>query len=61
MITVINEVKEYTYSGDGNTLIIKSHWNSNDKVILCIDSDEKVFYAKDLIAAIENARNVARY
>ena len=61
MITVINEIKEHNYSDNGCTLIIKSHWNSSDKVVIEIGSNERVFFAKDLLAAIENAKNVARY
>jgi len=61
MITVINEVKDYTFFESGRIIKIKSHWNSSDKVVIQLDSDEYVVFAKDLIAAIENARNVARY
>jgi hypothetical protein len=61
MITVTNKVKEYTYDDCEEYLIIKSHWNSSDKIVLQIGSDDRVYYAKDLIAAIENAKNVARY
>lgn len=61
MIKVINEIKEYTYDETQDTIKIASHWNSSDKIVLIIGSDERVFYAKDLIAAIENARNTARY
>lgn len=61
MIKVINEVREYTYDETQDNIKIVSHWNSPDKIVLVIGSDERVFYAKDLIAAIENARNTARY
>jgi hypothetical protein len=61
MITVINEIKDYTYNDEEGVIIIKSHWNSSDKVVLQIGSSERVFFAKDLLAAIENSKNVARY
>lgn len=63
MIKVINTVKVYEYAGKEScpeppSLIVKSHWNRSDFVVLSFPScPESTVLKCDLIAAIENAAN----
>lgn len=66
MIKVENEVKIYEKDGKDakygeHSLVIKSHWNYNDRVILIIGEQNITVLKKDLQAAIQNATNTARF
>ena len=63
MIDVKSAIREYPDNADEyDTLYVSNHWNYSDRVILQINNEKpRIFMAKDLIAAIENARNTARY
>ena len=66
MIKVDNEVNIYEDHGQevplGNKrLHVESHWNRNEMVVLTIGEERVTVSAKDLEAAIANARNSARF
>ena len=62
MIKVINEVKIYEINNKEvdtlkNTLIVESHWNRDDYVVLKFDDKEITVSARDLKYALDNATN----
>lgn len=68
MIKVINKVDILEVNGKKDpphdsieTLTVESHWNSSNLVTLAVGSMKIAVTAKDLIAAIANATNVARF
>lgn len=66
MIKVESELKVYEIEGldvtiDGRTLKVLSHWNSHDRVVLEIEGKKHTVVARDLLAAISNATNTARF
>jgi len=67
MIKVQNEVDIYEIDGrqtEGLSppkVLVKSHWNDNHWVRLCLEGTQAVTVnAADLIAAISNATNIHR-
>lgn len=68
-ITVTNEVdiveidgKDIPPVGKRQKLIVKSHWNRNELVILTVDGNTTfTVNGKDLCEATKNAQNIARY
>ena len=72
MIGVSNSLHVYEFEGKetivGNShiFVIRSHWNNNDRVVIEIGEENgqiKSFtlLAKDLVAAIKNAENTAKW
>lgn len=43
--------------GQYSTLIVRNHWNYQDRVVFEIDGNSYVFREKDLLMAIKNAVN----
>ena len=67
MIKVVNEVEIYEI-GNGveaasgtKPLLVQSHWNLPERVILKRGTMEITVLADDLIAAIKNATNTERF
>lgn len=58
-IDVFNKVREYPDDDkEYSILTIKNHWNDRKKVVLQVNNDEEmIFYADDIIQAIQNAMN----
>lgn len=46
---------------EADEVLIESHWNRPELVRLVIDGKVAVVSARDLIAAVKNATNTARY
>lgn len=64
MINIKCEVKVYEreYSNDPEEkVIVESHWNEPDKVVIYINGIGRVVVASDLIIAIKNATNTNRF
>ena len=68
MIKVTNEIKIYEIDdqelksiSNAQPLIVKSHWNNDNVVVLEIGGVKYTVVAKDLKAAIDNATNIARF
>jgi hypothetical protein len=67
MISVENKVPLLEINDKGTPLTnaphieVVSHWNSNSLVILKFDSQSLTVKATDLIAAINNAINTAKF
>lgn len=65
MITVQNTIKIYENGGkeeNEKSIIVHSHWNRNEMVDIEFPGFNKLTVcAKDLIAAINNATNTARF
>ena len=69
-IKVNNEIEVYEVNGeekkglrsDRPCLKVKSHWNRNEFIILQFDDGNNyTVLAKELEAAISNAKNIARF
>jgi hypothetical protein len=66
MINVESKVKVYekdgkdTAIGDDTALVVRSHWNRDEYVVLDFGDKKWTMLAKDLEAAIRNATNSAR-
>ena len=57
-ISVSCDVREYPDEDKPySTLIVRSHWNYSDRVVMRIGGTEYIFLADDLIRAVNNARN----
>ena len=65
MITVQNKVPIYEINGKESLndifFNVSSHWNSDKLVVLTLDSQTIVVKATDLIAAVNNSINNARF
>lgn len=71
MIKVTNRVSIYEKEGrqvnfTDNYLEIRSHWNDSDRVVIVYQASDGqtidiTVIAKDLLAAIVNAKNTARW
>ena len=72
MIKVSNYLKVYEFEdkevpiGNSHIFSIRSHWNSNDRVVVEVGEENGqirnfTLLAKDLIAAINNATNTAKW
>jgi hypothetical protein len=67
MIRVNNKVKVYEQDNvqlpvnENVELVVESHWNRDDCVVLIVDGKKYTVIGKDLHAAIINAKNCARY
>lgn len=66
MIKVSSQVTIYEMNGKETTierprLVVKSHWNNEDFVILIFEDKEITVTAKDLVAAITNATRINRW
>lgn len=68
MIAVQNTVKVYEIDeadlrsvADAQPILVRSHWNNNNIVILEIGDRKYTVVAKDLKTAIDNATNTARF
>ena len=46
---------------EGMTVLVLSHWNTSEFVVLEIDSARFVLSAKELIVAVENATRTAKH
>lgn len=68
MIDVTNEIHVYEVDrkpmkrGDaGATIEVKSHWNETGMVVFVVDGKQMKVRAEDVLAAVKNATNTARY
>ena len=68
MIKVSNELVVYEVDGvsvaspiDGPRVHVRSHWNRNELVVVELEGKRMTLVAKDLLAAISNATNTARF
>ena len=63
MIQVRNEVKSYDEKVDAEEepVVVENHWNQDSLVALTIGGRKVYVVAKDLLAAIHNATNTARF
>ena len=70
MIDVLSKIKVYEINGtemkglktDRPCLKVLSHWNRSEFITIQLNDEEKItVLAKELIAAIENAKNTARF
>jgi hypothetical protein len=65
MIEVSNIIRAYPEISEGssgvNSIIIKSHWECDTKIVLLVEGVSVTVLAKDLIASIQNAQNSARF
>jgi hypothetical protein len=67
MIKVRSEVSVYEVNGKEQAglsrpkIAIESHWNRDALVTICIGDESVTVVATDLLAAIKNACNSARY
>jgi len=67
MIDVMSKIKIYEIGGKSNKgepkeIIIHSHWNSNRLIDIELPGFDKItVVANDLVAAIKNATNTAKY
>jgi len=59
-IKVTNQVNSYDTPAKASMRVL-SHWNDNNMVVLVVDEKEITVSAKDIIAAINNATNTARF
>jgi len=61
-IAVKNEIKCYEKNGielsvDREIIIVESHWNYSDRVVLCVGETKYTLLGQDLRRAIDNALN----
>lgn len=67
MIKVENKIELYEIDGNKTkavpapTIIVHSHWNDNNMIILDTGNNKITVKASDLIAAIANATNTSRF
>jgi hypothetical protein len=68
MIEVTNKVHAYEVDGapakvgdDGASVEVKSHWNETGMVVLVVGGKRMKVRASDLLAAVNNAINTARF
>jgi len=61
MIKVTCRVETYNEPNDAPSVIVNSHWNENKKVTLEIDGKKFTVVASDMIEAIKNCTNTARF
>lgn len=67
MIDVENKIRIYEINdeevdwNENHKLTIRSHWNRNEMVVLELDGKKIGVVARDLEAAIQNAKNVNRF
>ena len=64
MIKSVNEITTYPevkISGKDEKIYVENHWNDSAKVLLKCGEKEYIILAKDLLAAIANATNTARF
>ena len=67
MIRVENNVEVFEVDGkdlpvsDDTEIVVRSHWNRNDLVVLEIKGKRFSVAARDIATAINNAVNTARY
>ena len=64
MIEVINRVNTYADEGFKSKIkdiTVTSHWNCEDRVVLEVGSEVVSVLVKDLLAAIRNSSNSARF
>ena len=62
----VKQIVEIMEEGDeqypeNKKIVVSSHWNHNDWVVLKVGKREFAVDADDFRAAIENATNVSRY
>ena len=60
MIKVTCKVEAYDEPAK-SSITIHSHWHDNDKVEIVIEEEIRTVLAKDLIAAVNNCTNIARF
>ena len=57
-VKVTNELNTYPGGGGtGDPILIRSHWNYTDRVLLVVEGKEYCLIASDLHKAINNAVN----
>ena len=67
MIKSTNLVPIYEIDGSaaapvhGPALVVESHWNMMDRVVLVVEGKKFTVIKADIIAAIDNATNTARF
>jgi len=65
MIEVSCAIRAFPELGEGNTgissIIVKSHWNDTNKIVILVEGCAVTVLAKDLIAAVENAVNTGKF
>lgn len=67
MLKVRSEMDIYEVDGKDVTeypppkLVVESHWNCPDRVVLCIHDERYTVIVRDIEAAIRNAANSNRY
>lgn len=60
-IKVTNEIETYPEDDKPTEIVmIKSHWNDEDRVHIIIGSKDLIILGRDLITAIENAMRTGR-
>lgn len=63
---VTNEIKIYEVDGtdtkpiEGPTLLVESHWNNRDMVVLVVGGHKWTLVRRELDAAVANATNTGR-
>lgn len=59
-VSVKCEVRTYEHDknshSDGVKVVVESHWNSSELVVLTIGGERRTVVGSDLVAAIENCR-----
>ena len=67
MIDVINKIEIYEIdgkevpTGESKVLEVLSHWNRPNMVVIKIEDKRYTVAEKELVAAIKNATNTARF
>lgn len=65
MIEVTSVVQAYPDASEGpsgvSSIAVKSHWNDSSKVVLIVEGCSVTVLERDILAAIANAKNSARF
>ncbi len=65
MIEVTSVVRGYPDPSEGSSgissIAVKSHWNDPNKIVLLVEGCSVTVLERDILAAITNAKNSARF
>jgi hypothetical protein len=65
MIEVTNVIRAFPETNEGtsgiNSIMVKSHWNDPTKIVILVEGCSITVQTSDLIAAIHNSANTARF
>jgi hypothetical protein len=65
MIEVSSVIRAYPEMSEGplgvSSIILKSHWVDSNKIVLLVEGVSVTVVAADLLAAIKNAQNTAKF